>query len=292
MVPRAVLVTRPTSYRALLAAHGTHGQARFFLEGRGQRIEPLVEADERQQRAVHRVADAIPADWRQARVDRGDLDRFLFEPEDVVVAVGQDGLVANVARFLDGQPVVGFNPDPQRWDGVLVPHAPERAADLLRRAADRAGLRARTMVRARLDDGSELCALNEVFVGHPSHQSARYELAFEGRRERQSSSGLIASTGTGCTGWARSVVAERARAPKPPGPWEPALLYLVREAFPSRSTGTQLTAGRLGTLEVRSEMDDGVIFGDGIESDRLPFGWGRTVTLTCSDRPLYLLEAA
>lgn len=41
---------------------------------------------------------------------RGDLDRFLFEPDDIVLALGQDGLVANVAKYLDGQPVIGSNP--------------------------------------------------------------------------------------------------------------------------------------------------------------------------------------
>ena len=37
--PRAVLVTRPTDYETLVSRHGTHGQARFFLETRGQSIE-------------------------------------------------------------------------------------------------------------------------------------------------------------------------------------------------------------------------------------------------------------
>ena len=39
----------------------------------------------------------------------GLLARFLFEPGDVVIVVGQDGLVANVAKYLDGQPVIGIN---------------------------------------------------------------------------------------------------------------------------------------------------------------------------------------
>jgi hypothetical protein len=33
------------------------------------------------------------------------------------VTLGQDGLVANTLKYLDGQPVVGVNPDPERWDG-------------------------------------------------------------------------------------------------------------------------------------------------------------------------------
>ena len=34
---------------------------------------------------------AISTDWRRGAVERTDLDRFLFEPGDIVVAVGQDG---------------------------------------------------------------------------------------------------------------------------------------------------------------------------------------------------------
>ena len=37
--------------------------------------------------------------------------------------------MVNTAKYLDGQPVVAFNPDPARIDGVLVPFdVRERAA--------------------------------------------------------------------------------------------------------------------------------------------------------------------
>lgn len=45
----------------------------------------------------------------QRVIKRAHFDRFVFAPEDVVIAVGQDGLVANVAKYLDGQPVLGIN---------------------------------------------------------------------------------------------------------------------------------------------------------------------------------------
>ena len=51
-----------------------------------------------------------------------------------MIAVGQDGLVANVAKYLDGQTVIGVNPDPGRNPGVLVRHPPEATASLLQRA--------------------------------------------------------------------------------------------------------------------------------------------------------------
>ena len=297
MLHRAVLVTRPTRYALLLATHSTHGQARWFLSQRGQDIEPLVAEDARQRAAVQRVAEAVPGSWRQARIGRADLDRFLFEPEDIVLVVGQDGLVANVARFLAGQVVVGINPAPVEVQGVLVRHSPEAAARCLAAAtAPQPPVGERTMVEARTDDGQVLRALNEIFVGHEGHQSARYRLRAGRMEERQSSSGLIVATGTGATGWASSVARERRRAPRLPGPGDAALAWFVREAWQSPSTGASLTSGRIppgGALRLVSEQEEGgVVFGDGIETDRLRLRWGQELHIARAEQTLRLLEAA
>ncbi len=208
--PRAVVVTRETDYEALLARHATREQARFFLESRGQTLGAVEDRHTRLQAAVQQVRAAIPLDWRRSLIRRGDLDRFLFGPEDVVIAVGQDGLVANLAKYLEGQPVLGINPEPEINAGVLVPRPLEAAGDLLLPAAEGAAdLEPRTMAEARLDDGQSLLALNEIFVGHRSHQSARYRLERDGEVEEQSSSGIIVATGTGATGWARSMMESR-----------------------------------------------------------------------------------
>ena len=77
---------------------------------------------------------------------REDLSRFVFEPSDVVVAVGQDGLVANVAKYLSGQPVLGVNPDPDSYDGILVPHRAGVAKRLLLAVAlEKCGLEAQVL---------------------------------------------------------------------------------------------------------------------------------------------------
>ena len=208
--------------------------------------------------------------------------------------LGQDGLVANVAKYLDGQPVVGLNPDPGRYPGVLVRHAPGAAADLLADvAAARAAVEARTMVRAALDDGQELLALNEIFVGHESHQSARYTLEFDGRRERQSSSGVIVATGTGATGWAASINRQRARPLALPAPTDDRLAWFVREPWPSPATAATLTAGLAGRdreLRITSELHAGAVaFGDGIEGDHLVLDWGQRLTVSAAQRTLNLV---
>jgi len=292
--PRAVLVTRATEYELLLRRHATRGQAAFFLEGRGQRLEDVEHDHLRFELALARMQQAIPAEWRRSRVPREDLDRFLFEPEDVVVVVGQDGLVANVAKYLSGQPVIGVNPDPERFDGVLVRCSVERAAKLLLPAAARdVPLESRTLAEARVDDGQRLLALNEIFVGHRSHQSARYRLSWQGVEERQSSSGLIVSTGTGATGWARSIARQRSAEVPLPAPTDGRLTFLVREAFPSLTTGTELTEGCVDAgdaVEIVSEMNDGgVVFGDGIEADRIELGFGMRLSVRASDTRLHLV---
>jgi hypothetical protein len=289
LAPRVVVVHRPTEYAELLARHGTRGQAAFFLSTRGRDIAELEDRHRLTQHALDAAAAAVPVDWRRGSVERDDVARFLFSPDDVVVVVGQDGLVANVAKYVDGQPVIGIDPEPGRNAGVLVTHAAEQLGDLLRSTDQVAE---RTMVAADLDDGQRLLALNEVFVGHPSHQTARYELyAAGGRAEAQASSGLIVATGTGATGWCRSIWRERGSELALPAPSDPRLVWFVREAWPSPATGVTLTEGELDgdELTVTVQSDRLVAFGDGIEADSLTLTWGQTVRVRRAERALRLV---
>jgi NAD kinase len=173
-----VVVHRRTEYRELLDRHATRGQAEFFLRTRGQDLAALDERHLALEAARQAAASAVPADWRRAGVERRELARFAFAPDDIVVAVGQDGLVANAARHLDGQPVIGIDPEPGRNAGVLVRHRPDDCARLLAAVtAGRARLESRTTVEARLDDGQSPSALNELYVSDPGHQSARHTLS-------------------------------------------------------------------------------------------------------------------
>ncbi|MFH1465105.1 MAG: hypothetical protein ABIO70_12035 [Pseudomonadota bacterium] len=297
MLPRAVVVTRPSEYTEAIRAFQTHGQATFHLQRRGRDIDELQARHGLQERALTTVLGAIPGRWRRATLTRADLPAFTFEPDDVVLAVGQDGLVANVARFLTGQPVIGVNPDPSQVAGVLVQHSPEGAARLLATLEPaQLTVERRTMVQAALSDGQTLLALNEIFVGHRSHQSARYLLEVGGASERQSSSGLIVSTGTGATGWARSLHRERRSSVHLPKPTDPSLAFFVREAWPSPTTGTKLTEGLLAdgeALGFTNELNEGgVVFGDGIEQDFLALSWAQRVEIRRAPRALALVPGA
>ncbi|MFG3281691.1 hypothetical protein [Streptomyces sp. NPDC048111] len=295
LAPRAVLVHRTSEYEELLARHGTHGQADFFLSSRGRSIREVAERHHRTLRALTEVAAAIPPQWRQARVERADLDRFLFAPEDVVLVVGQDGLVANAAKYLAGQPVIGVDPEPGRNPGVLVRHPASATARLLpAAAAGGCAVERLTMVEAVTDDRQRLLALNEVYLGAPGHQTARYRIGSDTPgtgTEAQASSGVLVGTGTGATGWLSSLWRGRAGAPALPAPADARLVWCVREAWSSPVTGTSFTEGELaGTrrLRITVECDRLVAFGDGMEGDALDLTWGQSVSVGIADTALCL----
>jgi hypothetical protein len=293
--PRLIVVHRRPELADLLERHGTRGQAEFFLRARGRDLGSAQSAADHLEEALRAVRAAVPSGWRTGSVERADLPSFLFDPGDLLVVVGQDGLVANVAKYLHGQPVLGVDPEPGRNPGVLVRHTADEAAALVPAlATGRLPLQQRCMVEAVLDDGQRLAGLNEVYLGHPSHQSARYRIVPPGAGpERQSSSGLLVGTGTGATGWCASVVRERAAAPALPQPEEARLAWFVREAWPSPVTGTTLTSGSVAAgerLEVVVESDELVAFADGVEGDRLIAGWGQQVSLGVAERRLALVS--
>ena len=296
---KLVLVTRRTRLEELVARHHTLDQARFYLEHLGADFADYLRENAAYAQALQTSVAALQAWGRYQIIDRSYLPNFVFAPDDIVVALGQDGLVANTMKYLAGQPLLGVNPEPGRWDGVLLPFAPEALPAALRQvAAGRRPTKSVTMAEARLSDGQVLRAVNDLFVGARSHTSALYDIESAGRREAQSSSGVIVATGLGSTAWLRSIVTgslgiaqalrpDTAPAGYQPQPWDaPQLTYAVREPFPSASSAAALVFGCVSEqapLKLRSRMPDaGVIFSDGMENDFLRFTAGMEATIAVS----------
>lgn len=299
---KIVLVRRLTRLDELVARFNTAAQARFYVEHLGADFSDYESEHREYAAALARTRAAMAEVARVQELDRAFLPNYLFAADDVVVAVGQDGLVANTLKYLDGQPLVGVNPNPRRWDGVLLPFTaadlPALLPEVLRGARRK---RAVTLAVAQLSDGQSLLAVNDLFIGQRTHLSARYELRQGKKRERQSSSGIIVSTGLGATGWFKSVLAGAAGVvqgaggaaaqlkPRPDFTWDAAFLHFaVREPFPTQTTGAALVFGvvqRNRPLIIVSQMaENGVIFSDGIEHDFLEFNSGAEATVTLADR--------
>ena len=286
---KIVLVTRKTRLAQLVERFNTRAQAKFYIEHAGGDFADYVLEDDTYTRSFESLHRSLDLGLKVQQVERAIVPTFLFAETDLIVAIGQDGLVANVAKYAGAQPIVPINPDPARFDGVLLPFQTPDAGRAVARVIDgKAKIREITLAEARLTDGQRLLAFNDLFIGARSHVSARYAIADGQRREAQSSSGVLVSTGAGSTGWLSSVFNMSAAVAAFTGGqagtalhlgWDdPRLVYVVREPFASRQSQTTIAAGVIapgGELVLESQMPSGgVIFSDGIEADALAFNSG------------------
>ncbi|MHA7964181.1 diacylglycerol kinase catalytic domain-containing protein [Paenibacillus sp. CAU 1782] len=308
---KLVLVKRRTRLEELIVRYNTVSQAQFYIRQMGADFDDYSNEHDTYQLALRQSIAELESLGRLQVVDREHVPNYIFGKHDTVVALGQDGLVANTLKYLQEQPLIGVNPDPGRWDGVLLPFA---VGDLRKIMPEvlrgQRGTKRVALAKATLNDGQTLYAVNDLFIGRRTHVSARYRLQVGDEGEQQSSSGIIVSTGMGATGWFKSVLAGAEGISRAAGGycegdgsaafsrgerrmekfgWDAGHLYFsVREPFPSRSTGASLVFGRIYDgcpLRVESQMpEDGVIFSDGVESDYLAFNSGLRATIGLAEK--------
>ncbi|MEK5467637.1 sugar kinase [Paenibacillus sp. FSL R7-0210] len=313
---KIILIKRKTRLEELVVRYNTIQQAQFYIERLGADFSDYLSEDFQYRKAVETAVTELSAIGRLQVLERQHVPNFIFGAKDTVVVLGQDGLVANTLKYLQEQPLIGVNPDPLRWDGVLLPFRVKEVRQVVSEVL-RAQRQVRevTLAKVELNDGQSLYGVNDLFIGRRTHVSARYQLELNGQLEQQSSSGIIVSTGLGSTGWLKSVLAGAAgivsRAAQMQDAtadqtarvsaevaavnagsglaWNhPELYFTVREPFPSRTTSAELVFGRISSslpLRITSQMpEDGVIFSDGVESDYLEFNSGVEATVGLAEK--------
>ncbi|MFS0871190.1 sugar kinase [Paenibacillus xylanilyticus] len=317
---KLILVKRKTRLEELVVRYNTVQQAQFYIERLGADFSDYMEEDRRYRQSVQQAQQQLSQLGRVQTIDREHVPNFIFGEQDIVVVVGQDGLVANTLKYVTEQPLIGVNPDPMRWDGVLLPFTVEDLKmiipDVIRKQRS---LREVSLAKVELNDGQFLYGVNDLFIGRKTHVSARYEVRLGSSVEQQSSSGVIVSTGLGATGWFKSVLAGAAGIVGSEAwkhmhmkedvnsvsaithenrmenfGWDaPYLYFTVREPFPSRTTAANLVFGKVHQkqpLRIVSQMpEDGVIFSDGVEQDFLEFNSGVEATIGLAEKRGHLV---
>lgn len=299
---KAIVVTRKTEFEELTDRFNTPAQARFYLEAAGQAFEPIETRHHLYHEVLNSVRNDIPRGLKQQVIERAYLPQFMFDDDDLVVTIGIDGLVVNTAKYLTVQPILAVNPDPATIDGVLLPFNQNSFRPAIEKAIkNTANTKKVTMAKATLNDGQQVLAFNDLFVGQKTHVSARYEIQQGDKTENHSSSGVIISTGAGSTGWLKSIYSGAAsivtalggHVIEPPNgggfEWdENYLIYSVREPFPSKASQASLVYGVITPdkpLTLTSSMaETGVIFSDGVEQDYVEFNSGAMATISLADR--------
>lgn len=304
---KIVLVKRKTRLEELIIRFNTVLQAKFYIEHLGADFTDYLIEDDTYKKAIAEAEEILSHIGRVQVIERSFLPNFIFGEKDMVVAIGQDGLVANTFKYLTSQMLIGVNPDPERWDGVLLPF---KVGDLKSLVSDalkgKRPVKEVTMAKATLNDGQSIYGVNDLFVGQKTHVSSRYRIELGEDKEQQSSSGIIISTGLGSTGWLKSVITGASRIVNSISGskikvqqerqinWDSDYLYFsVREPFPSRTSSANLVFGKVTKncpLKILSQMpENGVIFSDGIESDYLSFNSGVEAVITVAENKGHLI---
>ncbi len=299
---KIILIKRKTRLEDLIARYNTIAQAKFYIEHMGSDFSDYIAEDEQYKKSVSGAYKQLEALGRVQVVDREFVPNFIFGKNDIIVAIGQDGLVANTMKYLSNQLLIGVNPDPARWDGILLPFTATElrlvVTDVMKNTRP---VKEVTMAKAVLNDGQVIYAVNDLFIGQKTHVSSRYQIILGKDHEYQSSSGIIVSTGLGSTGWLKSVLSgaqsivnkisdsKTKVRPTKSLPWDiNYLLFSVREPFPSKTSKADIVFGKVtngSPLKVLSQMpEDGVIFSDGIENDFVQFNSGIEATITIAEK--------
>jgi NAD kinase len=296
---KLVIVTRKTRLQELVERFNTRSQAKFYIEHSGGDFADYEREDDVYRSSLEVLRRALDFEMPQQLVDRVLVPTFQFQKEDLVVTLGQDGLVANTAKYVGAQPIVAVNPEPGRFDGILLPFLPDQARSAVRKVIEaNARIHEITLAEIKLQDGQRLLAFNELFIGARSHVSALYRISCGQKSEIQSSSGVLVSTGAGSTGWLSSVFNMASGVARFCGgtglkplriPWEDhRLIYVVREPFVSRHSQANIVIGMLEPgqeLALESLMPSGgAAFSDGMEADFLQFNSGAIATVRAAEQ--------
>lgn len=289
----AIIVKNKTRLESLIERFNTKAQAKFYIERLGGNFEDYVLEHDTFLSSLTSLQTQLSKVIKHKIVERTYIPSFIFSEKNLIVVIGQDGLVANTAKYSKGIPIIAVNPDKKRYDGVLLPFCTDNfiggVEDVITNKFQSKTMR---FAEAKLNDGQRLLAFNDFFIGASIHISARYKISFNNNTEEHSSSGLIVSTPAGSTGWLSSIfnmaygvtgMFEKNLKQKRPKLKESELLFVVREPFQSIKTQTGISAGLIKnqqTLIIESLMPtSGVIFSDGIETDFLNFNSGSIATV-------------
>ena len=299
MYQKLVIVTRKTRLQELVERFNTRSQAKFYIEHAGGDFADYQREDDSYRSSLEVLRRSLDFEMQQQLVDRALVPTFQFQKQDLVITLGQDGLVANTAKYVGTQPIVAVNPEPGRFDGILLPFPPGQARSAIEKVMEgRERIREVTLAEIRLQDGQRLLAFNDLFIGARSHVSALYRISCGTKAEVQSSSGVLVSTGAGSTGWLSSVFNMASGVARFCGGtvakpaqmlWEDRrLIYVVREPFVSRHSQASIVAGMLESgqeLVLESLMPSGgAVFSDGMEADYLQFNCGAVATARAAEQ--------
>lgn len=220
---------------------------------------------------------------------RVHLTSKMCRNRDLIIAIGGDGTFLRAAHHIGSTPVLAVSSDIRYNEAFYAQATPANFVRKFKMLL-KGKFKIRKLPRLQVKlNGSylQLMAINEVFVGsrHPYHTS-RYWITIHGKKEFQKSSGVLITTRTGSTGWAKSAYKKSLNIQKN------GFGYVVREPYIGRLTKSKLLGGTLprkDVVKITSSLHEGIVVIDSSEKVH-KFTNGDKLEVKISKQPLNYVE--
>src|SRR5690554_5126658 len=162
----AIIVKNKTRLESLIERFNTKAQAKFYIESLGGNFDDYELEHEIFQTSLNSLQTQLSRIVKNKTVERIYLPSFIFSEKNLIVVIGQDGLVANTAKYSKGCPIIAVNPDKARYDGVLLPFdTSDFVLGVENVLANKYVSKIMRFAEAKLNDGQRLLAFNDLFIG-------------------------------------------------------------------------------------------------------------------------------
>ena len=221
--------------------------------------------------------------------NRDKLNKKQLKNKDMVIAVGGDGTFLRAAQFVDKQLIFGVNADIKNKEGFFMKSDKNDFEKKLKKIIkNQFNVRKLPRLEACINNKKiETFALNEFFIGaRKSYHAAKYVIDIDGKKERQKSSGVLATTPTGSYAWAKSCCNKT--LPLNSKNYQ----FVVREPYEGKVFKNYklkyVVLNKNEKINIVSEMLDGILIADSV-SREYSFKNGSKATIKLSDKHLNAL---
>ena len=221
--------------------------------------------------------------------NRDKLNKKQLKNKYIVIAVGGDGTFLRAAQFVDKQLIFGVNADIKNKEGFFMKSDKNDFEKKLKKIIkNQFNVRKLPRLEACINNKKiETFALNEFFIGaRKSYHAAKYVIDIDGKKERQKSSGVLATTPTGSYAWAKSCCNKT--LPLNSKNYQ----FVVREPYEGKVFKNYklkyVVLNKNEKINIVSEMLDGILIADSV-SREYSFKNGSKATIKLSDKHLNAL---
>ncbi|MBC8000149.1 MAG: NAD(+)/NADH kinase [Leptolyngbya sp.] len=281
-----LVVSKVTEFEKICARDGD--PLRALLDRDDSSVARIKLAHREHAHTLEQVEKSFGGCVRYEVIRRSELaQKVAAKQYDLIVTVGGDGTIIDVAHYAGSVPILGVNSSKSTSHGHFCLADAEDIGKVLQHILN-GDLAPKSLSSLAVTINGKPVAervFNEILICDSEiGETSRYSVEIQGEVERQRSDGFFIGTASGSTGWMHSYGADSLPIT------DNSIQYNSRGLIRTPDSSFCLDRGRLKSSDqivVRSHMKSGILLLDGLHI-KYQVGWGAEVKASISDEPVRL----